>query len=139
MADQHRQHPGVQRSDSRGADEAGRREQRPDGDEEFVSEVLWPRPNAWWWTCCSTSPGSGAAAPHPGPDLPARRDHGDRRPGRAVLGEEFEVLRQAPELAAERKGLDAWLAAPPDKTLALVAEMDDITPPGQSKYSRRTI
>jgi FtsP/CotA-like multicopper oxidase with cupredoxin domain len=47
------------------------------------------------------------------------------------LGEEFEALRQAPELAAERQGLDAWLAAPPDKTLALVAEMDDITPPGE--------
>jgi FtsP/CotA-like multicopper oxidase with cupredoxin domain len=41
----------------------------------------------------------------------------------------FEVLRHAPELAAERAQLDAWLAAPPDKTLALVAEMDDLTTP----------
>jgi DNA-directed RNA polymerase subunit RPC12/RpoP len=47
------------------------------------------------------------------------------------LGEEFEALRHDPELAAERQGLDAWLAAPPDKTLALVAEMDDITPPAE--------
>ena len=47
------------------------------------------------------------------------------------LADQFEVLREAPELAAERQGLDAWLAAPPDKTLALVAEMDDITAPGQ--------
>jgi FtsP/CotA-like multicopper oxidase with cupredoxin domain len=39
--------------------------------------------------------------------------------------EEFEVLRRAPELAAEREQLDAWLAAPPDKVLALVAQMDD--------------
>jgi len=38
---------------------------------------------------------------------------------------EFEVLREAPELAAEREGLGAWLAAAPDKTLALVAQMDD--------------
>jgi FtsP/CotA-like multicopper oxidase with cupredoxin domain len=38
---------------------------------------------------------------------------------------EFEVLQEAPELAAERRSLDAWLAAAPDKTLALVAEMDD--------------
>ena len=38
---------------------------------------------------------------------------------------EFEVLREAPELAAERRSLDAWLAAPPDKILALVAQMDD--------------
>jgi FtsP/CotA-like multicopper oxidase with cupredoxin domain len=38
---------------------------------------------------------------------------------------EFEVLRRAPELAAEREQLDAWLAAAPDKVLALVAQMDD--------------
>jgi FtsP/CotA-like multicopper oxidase with cupredoxin domain len=37
----------------------------------------------------------------------------------------FEVLGTAPELAAERRGLDRWLAAPPDKVLALVAQMDD--------------
>lgn len=47
------------------------------------------------------------------------------------LADQFDVLRQAPELAAERRALDAWLAAPPDKTLALIAEMDDITAPGQ--------
>jgi FtsP/CotA-like multicopper oxidase with cupredoxin domain len=38
---------------------------------------------------------------------------------------QFEVLRPAPELAAERQGLDAWLAAAPNKALALVAQMDD--------------
>ena len=38
---------------------------------------------------------------------------------------EFEVLRRAPELAAERQRLEDWLAAPPDKVLALVAQMDD--------------
>jgi FtsP/CotA-like multicopper oxidase with cupredoxin domain len=37
----------------------------------------------------------------------------------------YDVLRQAPELQAERQHLDAYLAAPPDKILALVAEMDD--------------
>jgi FtsP/CotA-like multicopper oxidase with cupredoxin domain len=37
----------------------------------------------------------------------------------------FEVLRTAPELEAERQQLDRWLAAPPDKVLALVAQMDD--------------
>jgi FtsP/CotA-like multicopper oxidase with cupredoxin domain len=37
----------------------------------------------------------------------------------------FEVLRRAPELEAERQQLDRWLAAPPDKVLALVAQMDD--------------
>jgi FtsP/CotA-like multicopper oxidase with cupredoxin domain len=38
---------------------------------------------------------------------------------------DFERLRRAPELAAERQQLAAWLAAPPDKVLALVAQMDD--------------
>ena len=45
------------------------------------------------------------------------------------LGTGFEVLRSAPELVAERQRLDSYLAAPPDKTLALVAEMDDPTSP----------
>ena len=39
--------------------------------------------------------------------------------------EGFELLRRAPELAAERRQLDRWLAAAPDKVLALVAQMDD--------------
>jgi FtsP/CotA-like multicopper oxidase with cupredoxin domain len=38
---------------------------------------------------------------------------------------QFEVLGGAGELAAERQGLDTWLAAAPDKVLALVAQMDD--------------
>jgi FtsP/CotA-like multicopper oxidase with cupredoxin domain len=38
---------------------------------------------------------------------------------------EFDVLRRAPEMAAERRQLDRWLAAAPDKVLALVAQMDD--------------
>jgi FtsP/CotA-like multicopper oxidase with cupredoxin domain len=41
------------------------------------------------------------------------------------LAPEFELLRRAPELEAERHRLDRWLAAPPDKILALVAQMDD--------------
>jgi FtsP/CotA-like multicopper oxidase with cupredoxin domain len=47
------------------------------------------------------------------------------------LAEQFEVLRTAPELAAEREFFETWLEAPPDKTLALIAEMDDIAAPGQ--------
>jgi FtsP/CotA-like multicopper oxidase with cupredoxin domain len=38
---------------------------------------------------------------------------------------QFPVLRQAPELVAEREQLERWLAAAPDKVLALVAQMDD--------------
>jgi FtsP/CotA-like multicopper oxidase with cupredoxin domain len=41
------------------------------------------------------------------------------------LADEFHRLRSALELAPERRQLEAWLAKPPDKILALVAEMDD--------------
>jgi FtsP/CotA-like multicopper oxidase with cupredoxin domain len=49
----------------------------------------------------------------------------EERAGPSPAAEEFEQLRRAPELAAERQQLDRWLAAPPDKVLALVAQMDD--------------
>ena len=56
---------------------------------------------------------------------------------------EFEVLRWAPELVAEREQLDRWLAAAPDKVLALVAQMDDRRPcrlaPGRSPTPARCI
>jgi FtsP/CotA-like multicopper oxidase with cupredoxin domain len=45
--------------------------------------------------------------------------------GRSQAAREFPLLRRAPELEAERQELEAWLAAPPDKVLALVAQMDD--------------
>ena len=47
------------------------------------------------------------------------------------LADQFEVLRTAPELAVKREFLETWLEALPDKTLALIAEMDDIIPPGE--------
>jgi FtsP/CotA-like multicopper oxidase with cupredoxin domain len=46
-------------------------------------------------------------------------------PVASTAAQEFEVLRTAPELVAERQELDRWLAAAPDKVLALVAQMDD--------------
>src|SRR5215831_1636626 len=52
-------------------------------------------------------------------------------PAAPSLAERFGVLRTAPELTAEREFFETWLEAPPDKTLALVAEMDDIAAPGQ--------
>ena len=52
-------------------------------------------------------------------------------PAEPPLAGRFDVLRTAPELAAEREFFETWLEAPPDKTLALIAEMDDITAPGQ--------
>jgi FtsP/CotA-like multicopper oxidase with cupredoxin domain len=47
------------------------------------------------------------------------------RAGPSPAARAFQVLRRAPELEAERRELDRWLAAPPDKVLALVAQMDD--------------
>ena len=87
VADQHRQHPGVQRADSRGADEAGRRRQRP-GRARGVRLRGDPGPVRTRGRRRAVRPAgrAGAAAPHPRPDLPARHDHGDRRPGRAVAG-----------------------------------------------------
>jgi FtsP/CotA-like multicopper oxidase with cupredoxin domain len=49
----------------------------------------------------------------------------DEPPAASAAAAAFEVLREAPELAAERRSIEPWLAAAPDKTLALVAEMDD--------------
>jgi FtsP/CotA-like multicopper oxidase with cupredoxin domain len=40
------------------------------------------------------------------------------------LAQQFETIRTAPELEAERERIAPYLAAAPDKTLALVAEMD---------------
>jgi FtsP/CotA-like multicopper oxidase with cupredoxin domain len=42
----------------------------------------------------------------------------------------FGVPGTAPELRTERQRLDRWIAAPPDKVLALVAEMDDLAVAG---------
>src|SRR5215217_265527 len=45
-------------------------------------------------------------------------------PAEPSLADSFEQLRSDPELTAEREGLDRYLAADPDKTLAFVAEME---------------
>jgi FtsP/CotA-like multicopper oxidase with cupredoxin domain len=49
----------------------------------------------------------------------------EEQAARSPAAQEFEVQRRAPELEAERRQLDRWLAAEPDKVLALVAQMDD--------------
>jgi FtsP/CotA-like multicopper oxidase with cupredoxin domain len=54
----------------------------------------------------------------------ARLQVQDEPTRRSAAGTFFE-LRTAPELESERQQMDHWLAAPPDKTLALVAQMDD--------------
>ena len=51
------------------------------------------------------------------------------------LSEQFHVLRHNDEWIAERERLVPYLDAPPDKTLALVAEMDMGTPEGPVVYA----
>jgi FtsP/CotA-like multicopper oxidase with cupredoxin domain len=49
----------------------------------------------------------------------------------------FDTLRRAPELRVERQQLGAWLAAPPDKIVAMVAQMDDPTGPHEIAAASR--
>jgi FtsP/CotA-like multicopper oxidase with cupredoxin domain len=49
----------------------------------------------------------------------------EERAAPSPAAQAFEILRRAPELEVERRQLDRWLAARPDKVLALVAQMDD--------------
>jgi FtsP/CotA-like multicopper oxidase with cupredoxin domain len=56
-------------------------------------------------------------------------------PATPPLVDQFEVLRTNAEWAAERDRLAPYLDASPDKTLALVAEMDMGTPEGPIVYA----
>ena len=73
--------------------------------ERAVVDVLFDRPGEL--TLEHRTPTAG---------LPA--GHGDRarRAEQPAPTAEFEELRMAPELVAERDQLDRWLAAPPDKS-----------------------
>ncbi|HEX6237259.1 MAG TPA: multicopper oxidase domain-containing protein [Acidimicrobiales bacterium] len=53
----------------------------------------------------------------------------------APLDQRFDVLRANTEWVAERERLAEYVDAPPDKTLALVAEMDMDTPEGTVLYA----
>jgi FtsP/CotA-like multicopper oxidase with cupredoxin domain len=52
-----------------------------------------------------------------------------------LLAEQFHVLRHNPEWVVERERLAPYFDAPPDKTLALVAEMDMAAPEGPAVYA----
>ena len=55
-------------------------------------------------------------------------------PATPSLADGFAVLRTNPEWSAERERLEVFAAAPPDKTLAFVAEMDMPAPEGDVIY-----
>jgi len=94
--------------------------------EEFVSEVLLAPSERAVVDVLFDQPGQ-LELEHRTPDRTYRLATVAVTKDRAVpsLAREFKVLRRAPELEAERQRLDAWLAAAPDKVLALVAQMDD--------------
>jgi FtsP/CotA-like multicopper oxidase with cupredoxin domain len=54
---------------------------------------------------------------------------------RPSLAGQFDSLRHNPEWAAERERLTSYFGAPPDKTLALLAEMDMGAPEGPVVYA----
>jgi FtsP/CotA-like multicopper oxidase with cupredoxin domain len=56
-------------------------------------------------------------------------------PATPSLADQFDVLRHSEEWVAERKRLTPYFDAPPDKTLALVAEMDMGMPEGPVVYA----
>ncbi len=94
--------------------------------EEFVSDVLLAPSERAVVDVLFDQPGQ-LELEHRTPDRTYRLATVAVTKDRAVpsLAREFKVLRRAPELEAERQRLDAWLAAAPDKVLALVAQMDD--------------
>ena len=125
VADQHRQHARLQRHPARRADEAGRRGQRPGraggsrraGRAGAVGAGRGGRAGRVAWR-------AGPGAPHPDRTYRlAAITVTEGAPSTAAT--QFGRLRRAPELEAERAQLDRWLAAAPDKVLALVAQMDD--------------
>ena len=85
-----------------------------------------PHQSGRWSTSLFERPGQ-LAVEHYTPDrayrLATLTVNKERAP--SLAAGQVEVLRRAPDLAAERQGFDAWLAAAPDKVLALVAQMDD--------------
>jgi FtsP/CotA-like multicopper oxidase with cupredoxin domain len=98
--------------------------------EELVSEVLLAPSERAVVDVLVDQPGE-LALEHQTPDRTYRLASvtvREERPA-ASAAQDFGVLRTASELAAERQRLGRWLAAPPDKTLALVAEMDDLSAP----------
>jgi FtsP/CotA-like multicopper oxidase with cupredoxin domain len=98
--------------------------------EEFVSEVLLAPSERSIVDVLFDQPGE-LTLEHQTPNrtYPLASISVTEQPVEPSLSDQFEQLRTAPELAAERRQLDHWLAAPPDKVLALVAEMDDPTAP----------
>jgi FtsP/CotA-like multicopper oxidase with cupredoxin domain len=96
--------------------------------EEFIDQVLLGPSERAVVDVLIEHPGGELTLQHQTPDrtyrlATVRVSDEPAKPTRAAA--EFHKLRTAPELEAERQQLDHWLAATPDKTLAMVAQMAD--------------
>ena len=99
--------------------------------EEFVEEVLLAPSERVVIDVLFGEPGE-LTLEHRTPDRAYRlaRITATGKPVQPALTEQFQVLRTNPDLTAERERLIPYLDAPPDKTLAFVAEMDMGIPEG---------
>jgi FtsP/CotA-like multicopper oxidase with cupredoxin domain len=99
--------------------------------EEFVSEVLLAPSERVVVDVLFDQPGElqlEHRTPNRSYALATVTVRGERGPTSPAAAQ-FDLLRRAPELESERQHLGAWLEAPPDKILALVAQMDDLAVP----------
>ena len=106
--------------------------------EEFVSEVLLaPSERAVVDVLLEHSGELTLEHQTPNHTYPLASIYVAEEPAGPSLTDQFKELRTAPELAAERRQLDHWLAAAPNKILALVAQMDDPMQPetGPTTYA----
>jgi FtsP/CotA-like multicopper oxidase with cupredoxin domain len=92
--------------------------------ERVVVEVLFDEPGALTLEHRTPQRAYSLAAIEVGPE-----------PAVPPLDQEFRVLRTNPEWVAERERLMPYLETPPDKVLALVAEMDLGAPEGPVVYA----
>ena len=109
--------------------------------EELVESVILAPSERVVSTCSSSSP-ARLTLEHRTPErtYSLATIDGRRRAGDAVArGASSRLLRQNPEWAAERERLAPYFDAAPDKTLALVAEMDMGAPRAPSSTPARCI
>ena len=122
MVDQHRQHSRVQRRAAWCSDETGRRRRRPRRARGAHRPSAAGPFRAGSGRCPRRATGRArAAARHSGSDLSARSlslCKMSQRDGRVLPSSPSCGLPRSS--TAERQQLDRWLAAPPDKTLAMV-------------------
>jgi FtsP/CotA-like multicopper oxidase with cupredoxin domain len=107
--------------------------------EEFVEEVVLAPSQRAILEVLFDTPG-GLTLEHRTPDrtYTLAQIAVDEEAATPSLASQFEILRSDPELTAERQRLAPLLDAPPDRTLAFVAEMDmgepDVGPDGALVY-----